>query len=459
MNLNKLLWASTAIVALASCQTASDPYMTLETKSLSLEVDGGTATVKLFTNVYYRVNNDCTDDAGNYWARITDTEVDGDATTFHIKYDANEKSVVRTGTVRFIGDGVTPLKLTLNQKAVAPKGINPNFVELPFTENTTTFTVLDEREWTAECEDKGVVISPASGKGVTNVTVTLPENSTISGRKINVNVAIKGDQTYTFAIDQKKYVGILADWAFKESLSETQKTFADSENQSVFPGTNGKYVAASTGEGKLEYYAVERTGYSVAAGKSKAVCKRGVGAKGGGDPYVAGTIPGDYWLVTASMGGKVIPAGTKIHFYFVTKLGTMCSNYWMIEFKDGEEWKPALPTSTLQESATETLSGAPINYSATITYNFAGMLLDSSNNGAYIPAEGVFTTTKDMDEIVLRFGQAGRLCLNGAKFAGKYIDWTHASGQTRFSAQHPSNPETGAAIKEYNQHVLLEIVE
>lgn len=32
MNLNKLLWASTAIVALASCQTASDPYMTLETK-------------------------------------------------------------------------------------------------------------------------------------------------------------------------------------------------------------------------------------------------------------------------------------------------------------------------------------------------------------------------------------------------------------------------------------------
>ena len=295
MNLNKLLWASTAIVALASCQTASDPYMTLETKSLSLEVDGGTATVKLFTNVYYRVNNDCTDDAGNYWARITDTEVDGDATTFHIKYDANEKSVVRTGTVRFIGDGVTPLKLTLNQKAVAPKGINPNFVELPFTENTTTFTVLDEREWTAECEDKGVVISPASGKGVTNVTVTLPENSTISGRKINVNVAIKGDQTYTLAIDQKKYVGILADWAFKESLSETQKTFADSENQSVFPGTNGKYVAASTGEGKLEYYAVERTGYSVAAGKSKAVCKRGVGAKGGGDPYVAGTIPGDYW--------------------------------------------------------------------------------------------------------------------------------------------------------------------
>ena len=139
---------------------------------------------------------------------------------------------------------------------------------------------------------------------------------------------------------------------------------------------------------------------------------------GNGDPYVSGAVPGDYWYVYGDMKGTTIPAGTKIHFYFVTKLGTMCSNYWMIEFKDGEEWKPALPTSTLQESATETLSGAPINYSATITYNFAGMLLDNKNNGAYIPAEGIFTTTKDMDEIVLRFGQAGRLCLSGAKYPG-----------------------------------------
>ena len=459
MNLNKLLWASTAIVALASCQTASDPYMTLETKSLSLEVDGGTATVKLFTNVYYRVNNDCTDDAGNYWARITDTEVDGDATTFHIKYDANEKSVVRTGTVRFIGDGVTPLKLTLNQKAVAPKGINPNFVELPFTENNTTFTVLDEREWTAECEDKGVVISPASGKGVTNVTVTLPENSTISGRKINVNVAIKGDQTYTFAIDQKKYVGILADWAFKESLSETQKTFADSEDQSVFPGTNGKYVAASTGEGKLEYYAVERTGYSVAAGKSKAVCKRGVGAKGGGDPYVAGTIPGDYWLVTATMGGKVIPAGTKIKFRFITKMGTACSTRWMTEYKSGEEWLPTAPVQDFAETAVKALSGQDVEYSAVVKYNFAATFLDPSNNGAYIPVEGTFTTAADMTTFAFRFREAGHLGLDGAKFQGLYIDQTQTSGQSRFSGQKPNNPDTGAQVKEYDEHATFTIEE
>ncbi len=171
----------------------------------------------------------------------------------------------------------------------------------------------------------------------------------------------------------------LADWDLKSLTANTSGTFADDEAQSVFPGTNGKYLAPSAGSGKIEYWACDRTGYVA----QNAVCSRAVGANG--DPYVSGAIPGDYWYVYGDMKGTTIPAGTKIHFYFVTKLGTMCSNYWMIEFKDGEEWKPALPTSTLQESATETLSGAPINYSATITYNFAGMLLDSSNNGAYIP--------------------------------------------------------------------------
>lgn len=61
MNLKKLLSASLAIVALASCQTASDPYMELETKLLTLDSEGGTATVTLTSNVYYRVNNDCSD--------------------------------------------------------------------------------------------------------------------------------------------------------------------------------------------------------------------------------------------------------------------------------------------------------------------------------------------------------------------------------------------------------------
>ena len=398
MNLKMLLFASVSLVLFASCHNSDDPYMTLATKTLDVEAEGGLFTVDLSSNVYYRVNNDCqTDGSDSHWAVVDSHETQGEITKFTIKVSENSSTSSRVGAIRFIGDDVTPLKLVITQKMIVPKGISP------ITES--------------------------------------------------IDATIQDDTDYTYTLVQDAFSGILADWDLKSLTANTSGTFADDEAQSVFPGTNGKYLAPSAGSGKIEYWACDRTGYV----GQKVVCSRAVGANG--DPYVSGAIPGDYWYVYGDMKGTTIPAGTKIHFYFVTKLGTMCSNYWMIEFKDGEEWKPALPTSTLQESATETLSGAPINYSATITYNFAGMLLDSSNNGAYIPAEGVFTTTKDMDEIVLRFGQAGRLCLNGAKFAGKYIDWTHASGQTRFSAQHPSNPETGAAIKEYNQHVLLEIVE
>jgi hypothetical protein len=169
-------------------------------------------------------------------------------------------------------------------------------------------------------------------------------------------------------------------------------------------------------------------------------------------------MPGDYWYIYGNMNGVTIPAGTKIHFYFVTKLGTMCSNYWMLEYKDGDSWKPTTPTSTVSESATTTLSGASIDYSATITYNWAGMLLDTSSNGAYIGVDGEFTLGQDTQEVVLRFGQVGHVTLIGSKSAGKYIDWTHTSCQSRMSAQQPNNTETGAANKVYDQHVLLEIV-
>lgn len=177
MNLKKLLSASLAIVALASCQTASDPYMELETKLLTLDSEGGTATVTLKSNVYYRVNNDCSDASGeHYWAKISDTETDGDKTVLHFEVEANESTEERTGTVRFIGDDVTPLKLTLKQKGIVPKGIAPESAVIESTAVSAGFKVYGDRKWTATCPDEDVVISPASGFGEADVTVTLPEN-------------------------------------------------------------------------------------------------------------------------------------------------------------------------------------------------------------------------------------------------------------------------------------------
>ena len=454
MNLKTLLLASVSLMLSASCQRAEDPYMTLATNTLNVEPEGGVFTVDLSANVYYRVNNDCQTDGGeNYWAVIDSYETQGDVTRFTIKVSENTTTAARVGSVRFIGDDVTPLKLVINQKMVTPKGISPTTESVTDATTEATFRVYGDEEWSARCDDSDVTITPANGVGECNVKLTFPANKTLNERTIRVTVTIQNDKDYTYTLVQDAFSGLVTKWELKALTDQSKETFLDDGSQTVYPGTNDKYLEPSSGSGRIEYWACDRTGYK----EGNTVCTRNVG--GNGDPYVSGAVPGDYWYIYGDLEGANIPAGSKIHFYFVTKLGTMCSNYWMIEFKDGEEWKPALPTSTVEESATETLSGASIDYSATITYNFAGMLLDTSNNGAYISAEGVFTTSQDMEEIVLRFGQAGRLSLNGSKYSGKYIDWIHTSGQTRFSAQHPSDPQTGEAIKEYNEYVLLEIVE
>lgn len=445
--------AGLAAIALASCQKAQEPYMTLETKTLHVDQEGGTAVVTLSSNVYYRVNNDCHDSGGNYWARIADTSVDGDLAVLTFEVDENLATEERTGTVRFIGDDVTPLKLTIVQGKVIPRGIEPVAASAGYSETSATFSVYCDGQWTASCTDNDVTVSPSSGFGETTVTVGFPENAELSARTLNIDVDIEGDRTYTYTLTQGKYAGIIADWNLKEMVEQTKETFIDAADQTEFPGTNGKYLDASSGSGRIEYWACDRTGYS----KSKYVCLRQVG--GNGDPYVSGAIPGDWWTITSDYRNTTIPAGTKIHFYFVTKFGAMVSSYWMIEYRDGEEWKPAIPVLRKTESATQCTSGAEISYSAEIAYNFAGLLLDSSTNGAYIAVEGTFTTENDMDNIVLRFGQAGHLGLEGNKnYNGLYIDQTHSSGQTRFSAQRPSNAD-GTAVKQYDQHVTIEFVE
>lgn len=456
MNLKKLLPPALALALLASCQHSEDPYMTLETKTLSAEAAGGTLTVDLKTNVYYRVNNDCKDDGGSLWAKINAAGTSGDVTTFSIEVSPNTGSEERTGTIRFIGDDVTPLKLTINQKRVIPKGVDPVSSSVEATATEATFSVFGDREWTAVCSDTDVTILPASGLGDCDVKLTFPENKKLTARTITVDVTVKDDATYTYTLVQAPYRGILADWNLNALLDSSTPTFTDDSEQTVFPGTNGKYVLPSTGSGKIEYWACDRTGWNKAA-KNGVTCKRAVG--GNGDPYISGTVPGDYWYISGNVEGEIIPAGTKVHIYFVTKLGTACSNYWMLEFKDGDVWSPVFSTSTVTESSVIGLSGAAVEYSATITYNFAGMLLDTSKNGAYIAVEGTFVTTKDMDEVSVRFGEAGRVALIGTKNDGKYIDEVSTSCQSRLSAQHPNDPETGAAIKEYNQHVLLEIVD
>ena len=90
MNLKMLLFASVSLVLFASCHNSDEPYMTLATKTLDVEAEGGLFTVDLSSNVYYRVNNDCqTDGSDSHWAVVDSHETQGEITKFTIKVSEN----------------------------------------------------------------------------------------------------------------------------------------------------------------------------------------------------------------------------------------------------------------------------------------------------------------------------------------------------------------------------------
>ena len=446
MKLRKIILAGLALLALASCQKEPEPFMTLSSKEVSATADGGSVSFDLSANVYYRVLVD------DNWMSIVDKTEAGEITTFNLAITANTETIPRKGTIRFIGDGVTPLKFIISQAGIVPRGVNPSSITVEPEETSAKFTILGDKAWTASCSNPQFQLSAESGLGEMEITVTFPANEEYSENSETIQVVIAGE-SYTVTITQKALgppQGILADWALNQIKESTSEFFVDTELQTT-PGTGNKYIPASTGNGKIEYYACERPAeYTFKAGYN---CKRLVG--GNGDPYVEGTIVGDYWYVSGEYV-RNIPVGTSIDFYFVTKFGTYVSNYWMIEYLDGDTWKPALPTSTITESAT--ISGATgleltTPYSGQITYNVMGFF-DASGNGAYLAVQGTFTTSVQMKTIKLRFSPSGRVGFKD----GKYIDIINQSCQSRFSAQHPSNPD-GTAVKEYNEHVTLKFTE
>ena len=128
--------------------------------------------------------------------------------------------------------------------------------------------------------------------------------------------------------------------------------------QDLFGGTAGVtdategfsdlYVPSNVaGNGKITYYQVDKTATTPTSGNPKRI----VG--GTGHPYVSGAWPGDYWLFSATDGYEY-PAGTNLHIKYLTRISATGQKYWMLEYWDGNEWKPAdeYPVSAEGETGT-----------------------------------------------------------------------------------------------------------
>lgn len=179
---------------------------------------------------------------------------------------------------------------------------------------------------------------------------------------------------------------VLAAW---DLSSEGMKTYADTWG-GVDPGTydknagdGGKFIAANAaGNGKLTYVQIDKNEIDV-NNKARRICG------GTGEPYVEGQWVGDSWNLTAE---AAVPAGSLVGASFASRASGTGLKYWIVEYLDGDTWKPALPTKTVEVGG------------QTITYNVEHM------NTTEFKIEFVVSTTVDMSTFHIR-----ETCLSNAQ--------------------------------------------
>ncbi len=181
----------------------------------------------------------------------------------------------------------------------------------------------------------------------------------------------------------------IAKWNLgKETMGSYKSLFDTPAGDATKAGGFGdSYLPAQEGNGKIQYWSIDKTAIDV-----NTKFDRVIGTTG--EPYVDGAWPGDYWYFNATAD---VAAGTVVHAYFVERASGTGMKYWLVEYKDNGEWKPAFETKTVD-----------IEGQGTITYNIELM------NTAELPVDVTFVTTAATNAIEIR-----STCAANAQASGK----------------------------------------
>ena len=126
-------------------------------------------------------------------------------------------------------------------------------------------------------------------------------------------------------------------------------------------------------------------------------------------PRVTGPWPGDYWLF---YGNGAIKAGSEVHIAFEARTSATGHKFWLLEFLDGDQWRPACETFTTNETGEE------------ITYSHA-MNADGATN---VKANYVVKYRKNSEHAQFRFR-----CLANWQASGAGPLETRNGGSARLS--------------------------
>lgn len=134
-------------------------------------------------------------------------------------------------------------------------------------------------------------------------------------------------------------------------------------------------------------------------------------------PRVAGPWPGDYWLFYCY---GAVKAGSVMHITFETRTSATGHKYWMLEYLDGEVWKPAAEKNT----ATDVPGGCEYTHA---------MNADGSTN---VQVDAEVTIKKNMENCQFRFR-----CMANWQANGKGALATRNGGTARLSVTDKESDE------------------
>ena len=144
-----------------------------------------------------------------------------------------------------------------------------------------------------------------------------------------------------YAVGQSMLVTSVEDGGMDESLIPYPLKFrvrVDNINYTTESFSESSQIKPVQGLGYIEYVPVD-----LATTDDNKKYKLDVSDK---SPRVTGPWPGDYWLF---YGNGAIKAGSEVHIAFEARTSATGHKFWMLEFLDGDQWRPACETLTSNE--------------------------------------------------------------------------------------------------------------
>lgn len=313
------------------------------------------ATVVAVTSAGFVVNSGTT----NVYIQSTESVKVGDVVSVKaVKGDpADEVTVKSSGTYTY------PTPVNLNEVIATYTAEATDYVTVSGVVNGGNLTVtVDEVEYSVKQVDCPAELS-ISGLNGNKVDLTGYISGLLGAKMFGIlTTAVKDNGPAVVPRPDKL---LYAKWRFTATTMTAYQDFfgGTAGKLDKAEGNGGCYVPSNVeGNGKIEYYQIDKTDID-----NNGKASRIIG--GTGHPYVTGAWPGDYWQFSATDNYEY-PAGTNLHIKFLTRVSATGHKFWMLEYFDGNDWKPADEYPVL----TETESGTNASYNfieTTSTSNIA----------------------------------------------------------------------------------------